>query len=137
MAELIQDNEDATLMVLTGPMAGQAKWPLRQEARHKIPKLMRKKILEQPEVPWTPELVVQRVYRDTSTKTIQILGLLGIDDDELHDLARKALRLAGRQWHDGPTLVAQGGERERSRAWAWLRAWCSCCGHGKSKLGRS
>ncbi len=129
-------DEAATLLVLTGPMAGQAKGPLRLEARQSIPKIMRKKILEQPETPWTPELVVQRVYRDTSPKTIQILGLLGIDDDELRHLARKALRKAGRTWKEGAGTVEDGGSRERRRFWRWLTAWCSCCSCRKSKQRR-
>jgi len=127
MAESIQDKEDATIMVLTGPMAGQAKWPLRQEARHRIPKIMRNRILEQPEIPWTPELVVQRVYRDTSTKTIQILGLLGIDDGELHQLARTALQKAGRTWEGNPESIEDSTGMSRWRFSRWLRAWCSCC----------
>jgi len=132
----LSNKEDDTLQVLMGPMAGQARLPLRQEALHNIPKIMHRKILEQPEVPWTPELVVRRVHRDTSTKTIQILALLGIDDDELCNLARKALRKAGRTWEEGIDVAEDRGGRERWRFWNWLRAWCSCSG-GKSKLRRS
>ena len=132
----MSDKEDSTLQVLMGPMAGRARWPLRQEALHSIPQVMRRKILEQPECPWTPELVVRRVHRDTSTKMIQILALLGIDDEELRNLARKALRKAGRTWEEGVEVAEDHGGRERWRFWRWLTAWCSCCKRRQQMSGK-
>jgi len=118
-----------------GPMAGQARAPLRLEALHKIPNVMRRNILAEPETLWTPELVLRRVHRDTSTKTIQILALLGIDDEELRNLARKALRKAGRTWEEGVDVAEEGAGLERWRFWKWLRAWCSCssCRKGRQQ----
>lgn len=119
MARLM-DDEDATLAALRRPRADMTRWQLSREALQNIPKAMRKKILEQPEVPWTPELVVTRLHSDTSPKTLEVLGLLGIDDEELHKLARKALSKADRTRDEDATdapaqVLRQQLAEERAR----------------------
>lgn len=103
MPEMPSD-EDATLRVLTGIMAGTVKPALRAEARRNIPKVIARNVREEPRSTWTPQLVVKQAHRDTSAKTMRIWGLLGIDDDELLNLARKGLKMAGVSWKESEVL---------------------------------
>ena len=99
MPEMPSD-EDATLRVLKGIMAGTVKPALRAEALRNIPKAIARNVLRETQTAWTPQLVVKRAHRDTSVKTMRIWRLLGIDDDELWGLARKGLKKAGISWDE-------------------------------------
>lgn len=99
MPEMPSD-EDATLRVLTGIMAGTVRPALRAEALRNIPKAIERNVRREPQTAWTPQLVVKRAHRDTSVKTMRIWRLLGIDDDELLGLARKGLKKTGISWDE-------------------------------------
>ena len=121
MPEMPSD-EDATLRVLTGIMAGTVKPALRAEARRNIPKAIERNVRRETQTAWTPQLVVKRAHRDTSIKTMRIWQLLGIDDDELLGLARKGLKKAGISWDEQETPKVRLTIKERLRSiWRFLK----------------
>ena len=87
--------EDQALIVLNSSKAGAVRPILRKKAQRSIPGIIARNALNKPNKIWTPESVVKSIYRDTSSKTLEVYRLLGIDRNELMMLAWKGLDKAG------------------------------------------
>lgn len=91
----LPSEEDQALIALNSRMSGALRPALRKKARQNIPAVIARNAKQQRNKIWTPESVVKSIYRDTSTKTLEVYRLLGIDRDELLMLAWKGLNRAG------------------------------------------
>ena len=101
----VPSDEDATIKVLTSSMGGSVRSMLGKQARRNIPKVIERNVRNEPQTDWTPQLVIKRVNRDTSAKTLHIYQLLGIDDKELLNLAKLGLKKAGISFEDVAVLA--------------------------------
>ena len=110
----LPSEEDQALIALTSNMAGALRPALRKKARQNIPKVIAKNARNKPNKIWTPESVVKSIYRDTSTKTLQVYKLLGIDRDELLMLAWQGLNRAG-IYSDKPVIAEIVKEKKTIR----------------------